>query len=59
MGVNIEGPVADIASSPVRHIKLAKYKYSRTFNPRRMDVTDQQILEMKRTILTTLQSTVK
>lgn len=59
LGVNIEGPVADIAATPVKHIKLTKCKYGRTFNPKRMDVTDQQILEMKRIILTTLQSTVK
>lgn len=59
LGVNIEGPVADIAARPVKHIKLTKCRYKKTFTPNRMDMTDQRIMEMKRTILTTLQSTVK
>lgn len=59
LGVNVEGSVADISASPLKHIKLTKCKYDKTFNPERVNATDQRILEMKQIISNTLKSTVK
>lgn len=59
LGVNIAGPLSDIALKPLRHIKLTKCKYDKTFVPERTNATDQRILEMKRVISETLKSNVK
>lgn len=59
LGINIEGPLSDIALKPLRHIKLTKCKYDKTFVPEQMNATDQRIIEMKRVISETLKSNVR
>ncbi|MCQ2066147.1 MAG: AsmA family protein [Bacteroidaceae bacterium] len=59
LGVNIGGALADISQNPIRHIKLSKCLYDKTFMPDRKNATDQMILEMKSAISETLKGNVK
>lgn len=59
LGVNIEGSTAEIAAKPIRHIKMTKCLYDKTFSPSKASVTDQRILQMKRIISDALKANVK
>ncbi len=59
LGVNIAGALSDIAAKPMRHIKLGKCLYDKTFSQKQMNATDERILEMKSAISETLKSNVR
>ncbi len=59
LGVNISGALSDIAAKPMRHIKLGKCLYDKTFSQKQMNATDERILEMKSAISETLKSNVR
>ena len=59
LGINISGPISDIASRPMRHIKLSKCLYDNMFTQKSMNATDLRIMQMKEKISETLKGNVK
>jgi hypothetical protein len=59
LGVDISGPIVDIADRPLKHIKLVRPKYNKLFKPDKRGDTEQKVLSMKQDILETLRSNVR
>lgn len=59
LGVTISGPIEGISSSPLKHIKLEKPRYSKLYKTEKRGTTEERVLSMKQDILETLRSNVR
>jgi len=59
LGVKVSGSLNDIASHPIKHIRVVRPKYAKLYNPQKQSHTDEVVMGLKDHILNTLKGNVR